>query len=333
MTQLVELQEALPKFQAARIQLYAVSYDEPDALAEFAEHHGITFPLLSDVGSVVIRRFGILNDLISKDQVPGYGIPFPGAYVLDEDGVVVEKFFNRHWDARSSAESMIDGALGEILLSEAEPNARGGMPDITISATYHGGGGKMKLAAVRHLVVRFELAPGLHIYDAPVPDGMVATRIAISGPPGLHIEPVVKPPTSPLVLPGLGTALQVWEGTVDFAVPLWADDQIVSFIREKSADHHSLDGAIDYQACDDTACRIPQRETLSVRIPIAGHVGPKLSGMPLEMAGSIPTAMNTTKYMARMTARGLRRSPIKGARNVIAEFAQALRGPGRKKRS
>ena len=48
MTQLVELQEALPQFEAAGIKLYAISYDDPDALAEFALHQGITFPLLSD---------------------------------------------------------------------------------------------------------------------------------------------------------------------------------------------------------------------------------------------------------------------------------------------
>ena len=36
MTQLVELQEALPKFEAAGIKLYAVSYDEPAALAQWA---------------------------------------------------------------------------------------------------------------------------------------------------------------------------------------------------------------------------------------------------------------------------------------------------------
>ena len=61
MTQLVELQAAQPRFEAAGIKLYAVSYDEQAALAEFARHHGITYPLLSDKGSRVIRQYGIQN--------------------------------------------------------------------------------------------------------------------------------------------------------------------------------------------------------------------------------------------------------------------------------
>ena len=82
MTQLVELQEALPKLQAAGIKLYAVSYDEADALAEFARHQGITYPLLSDEGSKVIRRYGIQNHFVTRDQIPFYGIPFPAGRTL-----------------------------------------------------------------------------------------------------------------------------------------------------------------------------------------------------------------------------------------------------------
>ena len=82
MTQLVELQEALPKFEVAGIRLYAVSYDEPEALAEFARHHDITYPLLSDRGSKVIRSYGIQNRFVTKEQVPYYGIPFPGTYLV-----------------------------------------------------------------------------------------------------------------------------------------------------------------------------------------------------------------------------------------------------------
>ena len=59
----------------------------------------MTYDLLSDVDSAVIREFGILNTLISPDdpeQAAGrgfYGVPFPGVYVTDESGVVSEKFF------------------------------------------------------------------------------------------------------------------------------------------------------------------------------------------------------------------------------------------------
>ena len=61
MTQLGELRDAYSRFQDAGIKLYALSYDEVDALAAFAEAHAIPFPLLSDPDSAVIRSYGILN--------------------------------------------------------------------------------------------------------------------------------------------------------------------------------------------------------------------------------------------------------------------------------
>ena len=112
-------------------------------------------------------EFGLAGPLPATD----YGKAFPGTYLLDEDGVVSAKFFNRSLAARESAESVIHSGLGE-----EEPTDRGGNGDIRISAAYHGGGDNLKKAVVRQLVVRFELAPGLHIYDEPVPEGMVATR-------------------------------------------------------------------------------------------------------------------------------------------------------------
>ena len=330
MTQLVELQEALPKFQAAGIKLYAVSYDEADALAAFARHHGITYPLLSDRGSKVIRRYGIQNHFVTKEQVPFYGIPFPGTYLVDEDGIVTAKFFPRGLAQRESAEAVIDSALGEILLGDEEPFAEGGDDDIRVTATYHGGGGNLKAAVVRQIVVRFELAPGLHIYDEPVPDGMVATRIRIAGPPGFHAGERVQPPTKALRLPGLDTELRVWDGRVDFAVPVWADDRVLGIVSDIEHDEIAIEVRVDYQACDDRACRIPQSETLTVKVPVAPYVGHQLAG---RLPGTVATTMDARRFMLRKVLRGLLRSPIRGLRYLRRSAADVRRGPaGRRRR-
>jgi peroxiredoxin len=328
MTQLVELQEALPKLEAAGIKLYAVSYDDQDALAEFARHHDISYPLLSDKRSKVIFRLGIQNHFVTKEQVPYYGIPFPGTYLIDESGNVIEKFFSRNLAGRQSMESLIDSALGEILLGESEPTDRGGSDDVRVSATYHGGGGTLKSAVVRELVVRFELTAGLHIYDDPVPDGMVATRIEVSGPPGIRTDEMIKQPTTPLRLPGLDAELHVWEGRVDFVIPIWADDRLVSLLDEPNFDEVSLEVKIDYQACDDQACHIPQSETLTVTVPVSLYVGHELPG---QLPGSVKTTMDSRKYMMRMIRRSLWRSPIKGFRYMKEAIENVRRGPARKR--
>jgi peroxiredoxin len=328
MTQLVELQEALPKFEAAGIKLYAVSYDAPEALADFAANHGITFPLLADRGSKIIRRLGILNHNVTRDQVPYYGIPFPGTYLLDEEGKVLEKFFNRNLADRNSAESMIDSALGEILLGEEEPTARGGDRDIKISSTYHGGGGSLKAGIGREIVVRFELAPGLHLYDDPLPDGMVATSIDVSGPPGFIVGQVVKPETHALALPGIEADLNVWDGRVDFIVPVHVDSRIASLVDKPGYDQISIDVAVRYQACDDKACRIPQRESMTVEVPIGLHTAHRMAG---HLDGAVTTTMDSQKHMMKMVRRGLLRSPFKGSQFLKQTMAAIKRGPTRRR--
>lgn len=42
-----------------------MSYDTPEQLQAFADEHDVTYDLLSDADSAVIREFGILNTLIS----------------------------------------------------------------------------------------------------------------------------------------------------------------------------------------------------------------------------------------------------------------------------
>jgi peroxiredoxin len=71
-------------------------------LARFANNHQITFPLLSDKDSVVIRRYGILNTNIPPTHT-FYGIPFPGEYLVAPDGRVADKVFLRDFQVRATA--------------------------------------------------------------------------------------------------------------------------------------------------------------------------------------------------------------------------------------
>ena len=84
--------------------MYAISYDDSEALIEFAEKQGIQFPLLSDIDSKVIRQFGILNEQVTRNDALLYGIPYPGVYVTDEGGVLVAKFFHDSYKKRESPE-------------------------------------------------------------------------------------------------------------------------------------------------------------------------------------------------------------------------------------
>ena len=63
--------------------------------------------MLSDTDSEIIRAFGILNTTIAEDDHPWYGIPYPGVYVIDGDGIIIEKFFENNFTVRPGAEQLL----------------------------------------------------------------------------------------------------------------------------------------------------------------------------------------------------------------------------------
>ena len=78
----MELQGRVDELRKDGRHLAVISYDPVPVLAEFAARRGITFPLLSDAGSAIIRRFGILNTTVPETN-DLFGYPFPGTFILD----------------------------------------------------------------------------------------------------------------------------------------------------------------------------------------------------------------------------------------------------------
>jgi AhpC/TSA family/Thiol:disulfide interchange protein DsbD, N-terminal len=240
------------------VAVFAVIPDAQEALAAFASEHGITYPLLSDAGSEVIRRYGILNTLIRPDEAI-YGIPYPGSYITDERGVVVEKIFHQRYQVRDDAESLLHTRFGAALHVEQDPSVTVDSPGVRVSAVL--GAEEFVFQRRATLFVRLDLDPGLHVYGPPTPEGYVATSVAVTGPEGLIVEPPAYPPTRPIHFEALGETLHVFEGAVEVAVPLTAN------IR--AGDRVPLEVAVEYQACDDRQCFLPQRKTLRLEVPLA----------------------------------------------------------------
>src|SRR5579863_3716648 len=57
--QLLSLQRATTRFKEKGIGLVGVSYDSVEILKLFTERHTITYPLLADPQSEIIKRFGV----------------------------------------------------------------------------------------------------------------------------------------------------------------------------------------------------------------------------------------------------------------------------------
>ncbi len=318
MTQLVELQEGYRKFKKHGIKLYAISYDDQEVLSAFAEAYNIEYALLSDMDSAVIKKFGILNTQIEPGDAVLYGIPYPGTYITDEDGTVIQKFFHDTYKRREGPDLLIDAALGRVVLDEAAP-AAGGTDDegIRVSATLHGG--TIKQGAQREVVVRFDLPDGLHIYGEPVPEGMIPTKVTVTGPEGLAVDAAIYPPTEPLRLESLDLELPVWSGRVDIRVPVYALSALQSECRPLDQDSIDIAVSVRYQACDDTVCLLPKTETFTLTVPMETiHV----QSIALHMGhGQQEASFDGSPHLRRLLLRKIRQSPRGFIRYLFKERA------------
>ena len=101
----MKLQSELETIQKAEISLVAISYDSVETLRRFAAKKKIRFPLLSDKESRVIQDYGILNREVTRERFKG--IPHPGTFIINEDGVVVDKLFYEGYKKRHGASELI----------------------------------------------------------------------------------------------------------------------------------------------------------------------------------------------------------------------------------
>ena len=117
---------------------------------------------------------------------------------------------------------------------------------------------------------------------------------------------------------------------MDFAIPVWADDRIAGLCHDLSPDTVDIEVRIDYQACDDRACRIPQSEKLSVSVPVAPMLAHDLPG---SLRGAVMSTMDHRKFMLRKVRRALLRSPIKGFQYMKSSMEHVRKGPARRPRA
>ena len=172
----MQLQEKMSVFDALGISVLAISYDEPDALKDFQDAYGITYTLLSDPDSKVIRDYGILNTLIAEDDHPWFGIPFPGTYVTDSQGTITHKFFENNLVLRVGPEELLRAVDGDAL-SEYIGNPVSDTADAEPKVFLEGE--HLAVGVLQHLVCQINVPQGRHLYADPAPQGMIPFTLTL----------------------------------------------------------------------------------------------------------------------------------------------------------
>ena len=109
----MQLHKDNQKLGEAGIKVVGISYDSIETLKAFSDKNALEFPLLSDAGSKTIDTYGIRNTEMDGKmfgQKPLTGVPYPGTYLIDKDGVVRAKLFLEKYQERHSTEALIEAA-------------------------------------------------------------------------------------------------------------------------------------------------------------------------------------------------------------------------------
>ena len=291
----MELQSKIESFTAAGAAVYSLSYDEADALADFRDAYGITFTMLSDPDSRVIRELGVLNTLIKTDDHPWFGVPFPGTYIVGEDGIVSKKFFGNTYALRIGPEMLLR-ALRRNARAADETARR--LPAETTTKIFLDGE-RLIVSVLRELVARIEVPAGRHLYATPAPDGKLAVDLLLKEHPRLVVGEVSAPESKPLEIAGGAAVIRVYDGVVELRVPLAVNANLADGAIYRQEDI-TFSGELRWQTCDSEGSDAPQRE----KFELTTAVGPALrSELTTPVDGVVVRAMRGFKHFQRLAER------------------------------
>ena len=251
----MELQGRLDQLTREGFGLAAVSYDPVPVLADFASRRGITFPLLSDEGSALIKQYGIFNTTVAPDS-PTYGIPFPGTFILDAKGVVTSRFFEAAYQERNTITSVLVKLGAKLDVTATKINA----PHLTLTTFAT----DRTAAAGTHFSVVVDAVPGsrVHVY-APGVTGYKPIALTIDAPPPLVVRDAQFPKSEDYFFKPLNEHVAVYQRSFRIVQDLEIDPspQAAAAIAERTL--LPIAGTLTYQACDDKVCFTPQSVPLS----------------------------------------------------------------------
>ncbi len=108
----MQLNDISDQFVEAGVNIAAITYDSVDTLKGVEAERGITFDMLHDEDVTIVNTFGILNE----DHEPGsfaYGIPHPGIFIIDANGVIQAKFAEEDYRERPDLADVL-AAVGAL---------------------------------------------------------------------------------------------------------------------------------------------------------------------------------------------------------------------------
>ncbi len=259
--------------KAHGINAASITYDSRQILSNFGDAYKIAFPMLSDVGSKVIRAFGILNTNVPEDHMM-YGMPWPGDYLIASDGTVRDKIFLRSYEHRPSASEVVLRHFDNANAHSVEIKAGVVNATVSLSTDRCFPGQELGLA----LNVRVDA--GWHIYGKPLPANYQALDLILESPL-IDAQSLELPAPQPLHLPALGETLPVYGGEfkghgkvgIKWSPPMPAPF-LLALGKTIEPGVYEITGTLRFQACSDDVCEPPQAIKFALPLTIEAGIPP-----------------------------------------------------------
>ncbi len=276
----------MKEIQAKGLGLVAVSYDPVETLAAFSKQRSITFPLLSDAGSSTIKRYGILNpvteeafgankdDPAVKADIKMYvsevnpnrimiGMAFPGTFMLDRKGRVTSRFFEDFYIERNTVSSLMvklgrsDKAVAATKVSSSHLDLTTYSSDSSIAA-----GNRISL------VLDITPGPGIHVY-APGAAGYKPVALTITPQEYVRALPAKFSASQTYYFKPLKERVPVFQKPFQLVQEIVLDGTLKTQAALRGTKTLTLNGTLQYQACNDKECfnpvEVPLTWTLDMR--------------------------------------------------------------------
>lgn len=250
----MELQSRYADITKQGLGLIAVSYDAPETLKKFSDSRGITFPLISDPGSAIIKRYGLLNETADPASRT-YGIPHPGTFILDRKGVVQSRYFEDAYQERYTAATMLSslgaGGAGSMSATTTHLSMTASISDTTAAPGE-------RLA----IVIDITPKPGMHLY-APGKHTYQVVQLTLDAQPWLRPQATVYPASAIYHFKPLDERTEVFMKPFRLRqdVTLLATPEGQKLLGAMTT--VTIGGSLEYQACDDKVCYNPARIPIS----------------------------------------------------------------------
>ncbi len=182
-----------------------------------------------------------------------FGVPYPGTFVLDEAGVVRDRWFEQSYRIRPTPTAFLEQSYG--IPTDATVSATAASDNVRAHAWL--GSPRYHPHQRLDVTVDLEIADGLHVYTEPIPGGYIPIKIEIDQVDGLEARQVRLPAARVLHLDALDETFHVLDGHVRATVPV---------VLTKNVGDVDLSLTIRYQTCSDRECFMP--EQLRLRLPL-----------------------------------------------------------------